>query len=95
MPAATSRRRMSADGTGFDATPTAEFAAAISHDLRAPLTAIIGCFEILVSDGVGELTGQQREILAMGSRNAVRLVEAVERLDAGLARSSSDDSEVS
>lgn len=71
------------------AAPKAEFVAAITHDLRAALTAIIGSFEILLSDRVGELSTEQREILAMGSRNTDRLVEAVERLDAGLPRTSS------
>ena len=95
MASTTQRRRTGAGGSGFDAPPTAEFVAAVSHEFRAALTAIIGCFEMLDSDRVGELSAQQREILVMGSRNADRLVEAVERLDACLARSSSGDSEVS
>jgi signal transduction histidine kinase len=64
-----------------------EFVALISHDLRTPLTSIMGYLELTLDDG--NLTDQQRGYLDIVNRNADRLLRLVNdllfvaRLEAG------------
>jgi signal transduction histidine kinase len=64
-----------------------EFVALISHDLRTPLTSILGYLELTLEDE--ELTGSQRGYLEVVERNAQRLLHLVSdllfvaRLEAG------------
>jgi signal transduction histidine kinase len=64
-----------------------EFVALISHDLRTPLTSIIGYLELTLDDGT--LTDEQRRYLDVVDRNAHRLLKLVNdllfvaRLEAG------------
>lgn len=57
-----------------------EFAHAISHDLRAPLTAIQGYAELLEDDPGGELTPPQREYVQQINRGVRRLEGLVDDL---------------
>jgi signal transduction histidine kinase len=64
-----------------------EFVALISHDLRTPLTSIMGYLELTLADG--DLTEDQRGYLEIVDRNADRLLRLVNdllfvaRLEAG------------
>jgi signal transduction histidine kinase len=64
-----------------------EFVALISHDLRTPLTSIMGYLELTVAEG--DLTDDQRGYLEIVDRNAQRLLRLVNdllfvaRLEAG------------
>jgi signal transduction histidine kinase len=64
-----------------------EFVALISHDLRTPLTSIMGYLELTLGDE--DLTGDQRRYLEIVDRNANRLLRLVNdllfvaRLEAG------------
>jgi signal transduction histidine kinase len=64
-----------------------EFVALISHDLRTPLTSILGYLELTLEDE--ELTSSQRGYLEVVERNAQRLIRLVSdllfvaRLEAG------------
>jgi signal transduction histidine kinase len=64
-----------------------EFVALISHDLRTPLTSIIGYLELMLDDG--NLNEDQRKYLGIADRNAERLLRLVNdllfvaRLEAG------------
>ncbi|HEV3288027.1 MAG TPA: HAMP domain-containing sensor histidine kinase [Streptosporangiaceae bacterium] len=49
----------------------------VSHDLRTPLTSIIGYLEMLTDGEAGPLTGAQRRFLAVARRNADRLIAIV------------------
>ena len=55
----------------------------VRHELRAPLAVIYPLLSMLLDDGAGELTPQQREFLEVLERNVVRL----EALVAGVADS--------
>jgi len=55
-----------------------EFLAAVSHDLRTPLTSLMGCTKMLQRE---DLTAQQRmELTAMVERQSVRLSQMIESL---------------
>lgn len=54
-----------------------EFVAVVSHELRTPLTSIIGYLELLLDEGSGELTTEQRSYLEIVQRSTGRLVELV------------------
>lgn len=55
-----------------------EFLAAVSHDLRTPLTSLNGCTKMLQRD---DLTAQQRaELTAMVERQSMRLSQMIESL---------------
>ena len=55
-----------------------EFLAAVSHDLRTPLTSLIGCTKMLQRN---DITADQRvELAAMVDRQAIRLNRMVEEL---------------
>jgi signal transduction histidine kinase len=55
-----------------------EFVALISHDLRTPLTSIMGYLELVLDDG--NLTEEQRGFLNVADRNADRLLRLVNDL---------------
>jgi signal transduction histidine kinase len=55
-----------------------EFVALISHDLRTPLTSIMGYLELVLDDD--NLTGEQRGFLNVADRNADRLLRLVNDL---------------
>jgi signal transduction histidine kinase len=55
-----------------------EFVALISHDLRTPLTSIMGYLELVLDDD--NLTEEQRGFLNVADRNADRLLQLVDDL---------------
>jgi PAS domain S-box-containing protein len=54
-----------------------EFISLVSHELRTPLTSIRGYLELLLDGGAGELTADQRRLLAVVDRNSKRLMHLV------------------
>lgn len=56
----------------------ARFLASSSHDLRTPLTSIIGNLEIIQDQEAGPLTAQQTAMLDAVSRNGRRLLNLIE-----------------
>jgi signal transduction histidine kinase len=58
----------------------ADFVANISHELRTPMTHIVGYVDLLEDDTFGPLTGQQREALATLRRATERLHGLIEDL---------------
>jgi two-component system phosphate regulon sensor histidine kinase PhoR len=68
-----------------------DFLATVSHELRTPLTLIRGYLEVL-QEGSGELTVQQLRMLAVMSRNTVRLRSLIEdvlvlsRIEGGVSK---------
>jgi hypothetical protein len=50
-----------------------DFVASVSHDLRTPLTSIVGNTELLLDGDAGDLGRMQRRLLATVDRNARRL----------------------
>jgi signal transduction histidine kinase len=54
-----------------------EFLANMSHELRTPLNAIIGFSDLMLSEGVGPLSQQQREFLEAILRNGRHLLELI------------------
>lgn len=66
-----------------------QFVSVVSHELRTPLTSIKGSLQMLESGIVGELSGEQTELLSMAVKNSDRLSQLVndildlERLDSG------------
>jgi signal transduction histidine kinase len=55
-----------------------EFLAAVSHDLRTPLTSLIGCTKMLQRTGLSE--AHRLELAAMVDRQAIRLNRMIEEL---------------
>jgi signal transduction histidine kinase len=53
------------------------FFSAMSHDLRTPITAIVGYSELLADGIVGELTGQQTEMVERISQVSAQLAQLV------------------
>ncbi|QIK64931.1 GAF domain-containing protein [Nocardioides sp. HDW12B] len=68
-----------------------ELVSTVSHELRTPLSSIVGYIELLREGEVGELTAQQLHVLAVLSRNSMRLQLLIEdllslaRVDAGVS----------
>jgi signal transduction histidine kinase len=66
-----------------------QFVSTISHELRTPITAIIGYLELMLDGEAGDLTEQQVRFLEIVSRNSERLfrlvndILTVARIDAG------------
>jgi signal transduction histidine kinase len=57
-----------------------EFVAMISHDLRTPLTSIVGFLELALDEEEGPLTDGQRSYLEIVTRNSERLLHLVDDL---------------
>jgi signal transduction histidine kinase len=57
-----------------------EFLALTTHDLRSPLTVISGVISFFTSGRLGELTPEQKNMVAMMERNAQSLIELVNDL---------------
>jgi two-component system, sensor histidine kinase len=57
-----------------------DFVSKISHELRSPLTSVIGYVELLMEDGPGEPTAAQTRMLAIIERNSLRLLVLIEDL---------------
>ena len=66
-----------------------DFVSAMFHEVRTPLSSIVGFSDILLEDDVGELNAEQREFIEIISTNAARLndlihnLALVERLEGG------------
>jgi len=66
-----------------------QFVSSVSHELRSPLTSIVGYLELLLDGEVGELDEDQRHFLEVVDRNCNRLTTLVDdilfiaRVDAG------------
>ncbi|HEY3933326.1 MAG TPA: ATP-binding protein [Gemmatimonadales bacterium] len=54
-----------------------EFLANMSHELRTPLNAVIGFSDLLLTEGLGPLEGQQREFLEAILRNGQHLLALI------------------
>ena len=54
-----------------------EFLANMSHELRTPLNAIIGFSDLMLTEGVGPVSAQQREFLEAVLRNGRHLLELI------------------
>jgi PAS domain S-box-containing protein len=63
----------------LDAAKT-DFVSRVSHELRSPLASVLGYLELLDDGDVGELNGEQRQMLEAMDRNARRLLSLVEDL---------------
>jgi signal transduction histidine kinase len=57
-----------------------EFLALTTHDLRSPLAVISGVINFFTSGRLGELTGEQRNMVSMMERNTQNLIELVNDL---------------
>lgn len=70
----------------------ARFLASAAHDLKTPLTAIVGYAELLVDGTVGDLQPEQKQFLHVMDRNARRLESMLDdlvlmtRIDTGTFR---------
>jgi signal transduction histidine kinase len=57
-----------------------EFVSKISHELRSPLTSVIGYVEVLLDGGPGEPNAEQNRMLVVIERNSRRLLALIEDL---------------
>ena len=57
-----------------------EFISTVSHELRTPLTAIRGYVELMLDGDVGEVTGEQQELLELVQHSTVRLSNLINDL---------------
>lgn len=59
---------------------SADLLHAASHQLRTPLTSIVGFAELLAEGAAGPLTAPQRRLLDLVAENAARMLEMVDDL---------------
>jgi len=57
-----------------------DFVSKVSHELRSPLTSVLGYLELLDSEALGTLNHEQRRMLKVIDRNGRRLLALVEDL---------------
>ena len=57
-----------------------DFVSKISHELRSPLTSVIGYVELLIDGGPGEPSSEQNRMLTIVERNSRRLLALIEDL---------------
>jgi signal transduction histidine kinase len=57
-----------------------DFVAAVSHDLRTPLTNVVANLEMLLDGDAGALSSVQRTMIVRVERNAKRLLKLIENL---------------
>ena len=57
-----------------------EFVASVSHELRSPLTSILGYLELLRDGEFGEFSGEQAAVLGIVDRNGRQLLGLIEDL---------------
>jgi PAS domain S-box-containing protein len=57
-----------------------DFVSTISHELRTPITSVVGYVDMMAEGLVGALTGDQLDVLAVVSRNSRRLLALIEDL---------------
>lgn len=57
-----------------------ELVSTVSHELRTPLTAISGALGLIAGGAAGELPDKARQLVAIGSKNAERLIQLVNDL---------------
>lgn len=62
---------------------TAELLGALSHQLRNPLTAVLGYLELLTDGSLGPLTEEQQRVLRVVAAGMARLAEFIEDLEPG------------
>ncbi|ANI77478.1 Phosphate regulon sensor protein [Sphingobium sp. EP60837] len=57
-----------------------ELVSTVSHELRTPLTAIFGALGLMAGGAAGELPERAKQLVAIGSKNAERLIHLVNDL---------------
>jgi signal transduction histidine kinase len=57
-----------------------EFIATLSHELRTPLSVILGYVELLLDEGFGLMSAQQRDVLDRVRQNSSQLLELISGL---------------
>lgn len=57
-----------------------DFVSSISHELRTPMTSVLGFTQLLTSGTVGPLTDRQQDLLERVTRNGQRLLTLIEDL---------------
>lgn len=81
-------RKAKEDAETADRTK-AEFVATLSHELRSPISVILGYIELLLDGGFGEVPAQQQDVLDRIQQNTRQLLELISglldlsRLEAG------------
>ena len=63
----------------LDQTKT-NFLSLASHELRTPLVSVMGYLNLMIAGDLGEITGEQREMLEIATKGASRLRDIVEDL---------------
>ena len=62
-----------------------ELVSVVSHEMRTPLTCVAGYLELLMDDGAGALTEEQRQLVGIAQRNCLRLADLAEDLEVAMA----------
>jgi len=57
-----------------------QFFANVSHEVRTPLTSIIGPVQSIYQGDVGEITSEQKELLSQVYRNTLRLLDMINQM---------------
>ena len=73
------RERALESSREFDRVRT-DFVSRVSHELRSPLTSVLGYVELLTDDDASPLDDEQRSMLGVIERNGLRLLKLVEDL---------------
>jgi len=69
-----------------------EFTSTLSHEMRTPLTSIIGSLQLVNSGAIGEIDTEVRELTVIAERNGQRLLDLInDLLDAEKIRSGTFD----